>query len=86
MQKFNFFKLLSGLFEFQTNFGFRTSSFRFTVVFLISKPLFGVIQGFRNLTSVDYTLLLEFIFSAEIYSVATEIQFVNLLAGHVYFL
>ena len=40
----NFFKLLSGLFEFQTNFGFSTSSFRFTVVFLISKPLFGVIQ------------------------------------------
>ena len=36
--------LLSGLFELQTNFGFRTSSFRFTVVFLISKPLFGVIQ------------------------------------------
>ena len=42
--KSNFFKLLSGLFEFQINFGFRTSSFRFTVVFLISKPLFGVIQ------------------------------------------
>ena len=43
-KKSNFFKLLSGLFELQTNFGFRTSNFRFTVVFLISKPLFGVIQ------------------------------------------
>ena len=41
---FNFFKLLSGLFEFQKNFGIQTSSFRFTVVFLIRKPLFGVIQ------------------------------------------
>ena len=40
----NFFKLLPGLYEFQTNSGIRTSSFHFTVVFLISKPLFGVIQ------------------------------------------
>ena len=39
-----FLQITVWFFEFQTNFGFRTISFRFTGVFLISKPMYGVIQ------------------------------------------
>ena len=42
--RFIFLQITVWLFEFQTNFGFRISSFRITVVFLISKPMYGVIQ------------------------------------------
>ena len=42
--RFIFRQITVWLFEFQTNFGFGTTSFRFTVVFLISKPMYGVIQ------------------------------------------
>ena len=42
--KLTFLQITVWLFEFQKNFGFRISSFRITVVFLISKPMYGVIQ------------------------------------------
>ena len=40
-----FLEITVMLFEFQTNFAFRTPSFRFTVVFLISKPMYGIISN-----------------------------------------
>ena len=42
--RFIFLQSTVWVFEFQTNFGFRTTSCRFTVAFLISKLLYGVIQ------------------------------------------
>ena len=39
-----FLQITVWLFEFQTNFSLRTTSFRFTVVFLINKPMYGVIN------------------------------------------
>ena len=55
--RFIFLQIIVWVFEFQTNFGFRTTSCRFTVAFLISKLLYGVIQGFRNPASIELTLL-----------------------------
>ena len=43
-----FLQITIWLFEFQTNFGLRTTSFRFTVVLLISKPMYGVISDLET--------------------------------------
>ena len=46
--RFIFLQITVGVFEFQTNFGFRTPSFRFAVVFLISKPMYGIISNSKT--------------------------------------
>ena len=46
--RFIFLQITVWLFEFQTNFGFRTPNFRFTVVFLISKPMYGIISNLET--------------------------------------
>ena len=43
-----FLQITVWLFEFQTKFGLRTTNFRFTVVFLINKPMYGVISDFKT--------------------------------------
>ena len=46
--RFIFLQITVWLFEFQTNFGVRTPSFRFTVVFLINKPMYGIISNLET--------------------------------------
>ena len=46
--KLIFLQIIVWLFEFQKNFGLRTTSFQFTVVFLISKPMYGVISDLET--------------------------------------
>ena len=46
--RFPFLQITVWWSEIQTNFGFRTPSFRFTVVFLISKPMYGIINNLET--------------------------------------
>ena len=46
--RFIFLQITIWLFEFQTNFGFRTTGFLFIVVFLISKPMYGIISNLET--------------------------------------
>ena len=46
--RFTFLQITVWLFEFQTNFGVQTPSFQFAVVFLISKPMYGIISNLET--------------------------------------